>query len=266
MHRLLAARLAAILFPTLAAVNTPAAQVRAAFKVLEMAALVAVPICLLQASLAYPVVRLLFPEEYHAAAPVMAILCFALALAPAVYVNDALLRAQGRFRVQMLFWAIHGVLIVVCVLPGAIFGGATGTALGYAIGTVLAQLFALRISFGGTGVRYREVGFALGITLGAALIAFGAALGLSQLSTLALSLAFNIARPSHVSDLVAIGITCITFVAIYAALTWWCVPHLWTSAAQRFRLAAPWSAIKAFVGRSLSRRAAALDSTTELRG
>jgi O-antigen/teichoic acid export membrane protein len=113
----IAQQLGTVLQPVLGRLaHDPVRQVAGYARALRTLGFVAVPVALLQAALAEPLFALLFSPKWDEALQVFQILCisqgFVFALAPTL----ALIKAQARFRVTMIWQAIH----FLCGLAAAI--------------------------------------------------------------------------------------------------------------------------------------------------
>lgn len=141
--------------------SEPSRQVRGFLRVLTLMAALTVPMSLLQAALAEPLIRLLFGEKWIQAVPLFVALSIGqtalFLLAPAL----ALLKAQGRFG-RFLVWQVAHVAVSFVVLSVVVRSyGAVGVAWADAaiwfVSIPMALLFAVRR----VGVSMRE--FAAGM-------------------------------------------------------------------------------------------------------
>src|SRR4051812_30808575 len=95
---LLALNLDGVLMPVLSKLRDDPVRQRAAFlSAAQAIALVGIPICLLQAVVADPVVRLIFDLKWYAAIPVLQVLSIGMAFRVVTHPAQSLMRAQGRF-------------------------------------------------------------------------------------------------------------------------------------------------------------------------
>lgn len=129
----IAQQLGTVLQPVLGRLaHDPARQVAGYARALRTLGFVAVPVALLQAALAEPLLALLFSPKWDEALPVFQVLCisqgFVFALAPTL----ALIKAQARFRVTMIWQAIH----FLCGLAAAVAVARSG-ALPMAVATTI---------------------------------------------------------------------------------------------------------------------------------
>lgn len=124
--------LAQVLLPTLSRfTREPERQVRGFLNGLRLLALGIVPVCLLQAALADPVVRIMFAERWYPAIPVLQILSVAMAFhAVGGDTGVTLLRAQGRFGLLAGVLFFRALIFLVLMGVGAVMGGIVGAAFG----------------------------------------------------------------------------------------------------------------------------------------
>lgn len=113
---LLSSNLMRVLFPVLSSLNKePQRQIKAFMRAQKVLVTLAIPLCLLQAAIGEPLIRLLFHEKWYDAIIAFQILSIGItgrvAAAPAI----ALLKAQGRFRelfVAFMFYACCQIVLV----------------------------------------------------------------------------------------------------------------------------------------------------------
>lgn len=103
-------------------------QVRGAMKAAKLLAVVAVPVNLLQAAVAEPLLALLYPVRWAAATVPFQLLSLSMALALVGAPAVALIRAQGRFATFFYWSASLSVVFLALIGIGAAVGGATGVA------------------------------------------------------------------------------------------------------------------------------------------
>jgi PST family polysaccharide transporter len=102
--------------------SEPARQTRAFLKVATAMSAVTVPLCILQALLAEPLLRLIFGERWLAAWPLLAILSIGQAMSFAVGPVTALLKSQSRFGTYVRWQTIQIVLLVPALIAAAWLG------------------------------------------------------------------------------------------------------------------------------------------------
>lgn len=104
--------------------HDPIRQSHGFLRVISAVGAIAVPLSLLQAALAEPLLRVLFGERWMSAVPTFAALSVGQAFFFAVAPTMAMLRAQGRFRTllawQLLQLALSSVAYAVAAMQGAL--------------------------------------------------------------------------------------------------------------------------------------------------
>src|SRR5205085_2993548 len=104
--QLLSLNVAHVLLPSLARIQDDAKRLLDAFvRAASVLMLVAVPACVLQATLADPLIRAAFKPEYYPSIPLVRILSAGWAVFAVNFSTYSLMRAQGRFR-GLLAWTI----------------------------------------------------------------------------------------------------------------------------------------------------------------
>jgi PST family polysaccharide transporter len=92
-----------VLFPSLSHLSSePAKQVTAALRAMRLVALTIVPVCMLQILFARPIFHLVFPPKWQESILPCQILTLGLMINALCWPGVSLLRAQGRFRTQLL--------------------------------------------------------------------------------------------------------------------------------------------------------------------
>jgi PST family polysaccharide transporter len=104
-------------------------QTQAAFRATKAIALVGVPLCLLQATIAGPLLRALYGDKWLASIPLVQLISVGLAFDVIGWPACSLLQSRGQFRF-LLWWSLVTTIIFIgSVLTGAYFGQALGVAL-----------------------------------------------------------------------------------------------------------------------------------------
>lgn len=152
---LLATNLQTVLFPALNKLNGDSERQFAAVKnCCRVLTAIVAPVCLTQALLAEPLIRILFQERWAPAIPVVQWLSIGLMTQPVSLVAAAVLLARGRFRTLALTTGLIAGLVVVAAVLGAASGDQTliarWTACGLIAGNVAAGWVAFR-QFGRDG-------------------------------------------------------------------------------------------------------------------
>lgn len=140
--RVLTVNLAGVLLPALSRIQDDAPRLRTAvLNASSLLLLVGVPICLLQAALAGPIIRLFFSDKW-----LPAIGCFAAMSVAAIgrlvqCTSENMLHAQGRFRTYMVLAVGYSLIFVT----GMILAARTSTSSDAATGVAIAGGAALLI-------------------------------------------------------------------------------------------------------------------------
>jgi O-antigen/teichoic acid export membrane protein len=152
------------LFPVMGQLQSePMRQTQAFFRATRLLSLITVPVCLLQAILAAPIIRLLFAEKWWPAIPVFQILSIGMVPLAAIHPAYAIMQAQRRFAFLFRWSFLSALAFVALVTPGAWFGGATGVAVAVAAFYVLMgppTLYLAGRSGGGTWVEVWHIYYA----------------------------------------------------------------------------------------------------------
>jgi PST family polysaccharide transporter len=115
--------LTGVLFPALSRLQKdPAHQTRAFLQAARILAIVGVPLCLLQAALAGPVLSMLFNSWWYPAIRVLQLLSIGMAVRLVASPGGSLIQAQGRFGVYTLTNGINAAFFIGLVALGAWFG------------------------------------------------------------------------------------------------------------------------------------------------
>jgi PST family polysaccharide transporter len=157
--RMLAGSLSTVLFPALVQLRDDRQrQLDAALLVSEMVAIIAMPVCFLQAALAGPVLTLLFGTKWDATRPLIELLSIGLAFDSVSWTAGSLLPARGEFGRNFRYAAILAPTAAVLVGIGAFVGGAVGTAAAVAAYFAVVQpLFSYAVFKGSGRVGWRAV-------------------------------------------------------------------------------------------------------------
>jgi PST family polysaccharide transporter len=119
--QVLTLNLARVLFPALSSLQLEQNRQRAAFlRAASALATVGLPVCLLQAVLAQPVVYLLFEEKWYPAIVVLEVLALAMPLRLLLDISESMIKAQGRFRMFLRLSAAYSVTFLALVYAAAV--------------------------------------------------------------------------------------------------------------------------------------------------
>ena len=117
---LLAVNMDAVLLPVLAKMGDDPPRQREGFLSVARAwALIAVPVCLLQAAVADPVIRLLFQPRWYGAIPVLQLLSIGMAFRVIALPARTMIQSQGRFRAMVWLSAAGAAVFLAAVAPAA---------------------------------------------------------------------------------------------------------------------------------------------------
>lgn len=148
--QLISGNLAGILLPAMSVIQSDKDRLGSAFiRACKIIAVVGFPLGILQASLASPIIHLVFPEKWYPAITVLQILSIGMAVVVVTRSAENLIKALGRFDINLWLSIAGAVSFAVCVVIGTWLGGAIGTAIGVTAALVmngLVQMFiALRL-------------------------------------------------------------------------------------------------------------------------
>ena len=149
--------LAKVLFPALSQLQTDSQrQVRAFIKSARLLALVAIPGCFLQATVADDFVRALYKPEWYGAIPLIQIFSIAFAFRAVGGSDQSLMMAQGRFKTLMLWAFSTMILFLLCILTGAWFS-VVGAAIGLLVFSIVVGPCGAYVAIRTGGGRWRDV-------------------------------------------------------------------------------------------------------------
>jgi len=116
-----------VLLPALAKLQDDLPRQTAAFlRAARLLAIVAVPICLLQAAAADPLLHLFFKPKWYSGIPVLQVLSIGMAVQCVSGTFSTLLMARGRFRSNMILQGAGAVVFAALVWNGSMAGGDAG--------------------------------------------------------------------------------------------------------------------------------------------
>lgn len=167
---LIAFSLGQILLPALSKLqDDPKRQATALMRAMHVLAMLVIPTCVLQAAVADPLVRLIFPDKWVGAIPVLQVLSLGMALRFFGIATNALFQAQGRFRDQFVTTLCAMVFFLAVVTPVIfITRDIVATAIAVSVCLGITEPLSLCIALRPTGRGIRDV---LGVTLPPLLIA-----------------------------------------------------------------------------------------------
>lgn len=140
--QIFANNLTRVLMPGLSTMRDhPTRQVGAFIRAANLLASAGAPLCLMQAAVSGPLVRLLFDDKWLPAIPLLQLLSAAAFFGMVSWPTVSLLMAQGRYRTRMVLSAVSAAVFTGLVLAGALAGRPTGNeAIGAALGVVMYRL------------------------------------------------------------------------------------------------------------------------------
>jgi O-antigen/teichoic acid export membrane protein len=178
---MLAGSFSNVLFPALSQFRDNNARQRtAALKACHMISLIVTPACFLQAALAGPVVRLLFPSRWIEAVPLIQILSIGLAFDAVSWAAGPLLHARGEFKRSLLYSFLQIPIFFILVGCGGRLDSAIGVALGVAVFYSLIGPGYTYLIFRPLGVRLQEIAYIYLIPLIISAVIVGCACMVSQ--------------------------------------------------------------------------------------
>jgi PST family polysaccharide transporter len=179
--RLLAMNLTSVLLPSLSRLqDDPERQSTAFLNSMRVLAMVGVPACLLQAAIAEPLVRLLYPDRWESMGTVLSVLSVGMAFhfisGPAM----SIMKAQRRFADLFVLCAINAITVICIVMAISMSIAEEHAALAMSIGmsaclSVFAPLM-LYLALRSAGLGWTSVVRIYSGPLSAAALAIGAAL------------------------------------------------------------------------------------------
>jgi PST family polysaccharide transporter len=127
----LSVNLSGVLFPTLSQLkDDPPRQTAAFFRAARLLALIGIPMCVLEAALAGPIITVIYGPKYLAAIPLLRLLALAAGLNVLSGPLQNFLQAQGRFGFLFKWMAFLVVVFVLVVTAAAWREGALWVAWG----------------------------------------------------------------------------------------------------------------------------------------
>ncbi len=123
-----------VLMPSLSKLQADVSRQTSAFlRAIGVLAVVGVPLCLLQAALVEPVVRLLLPARFHPTIPYIAVLSIGMAGQLVFGPATSMIRSQGRFRFYNRLTWVNAAVFLAAVILAAVFGSVFAVAVAVAV-------------------------------------------------------------------------------------------------------------------------------------
>jgi O-antigen/teichoic acid export membrane protein len=215
--------LATVLFPALSHLqDNPAHQVGTFLRATRIIALLSMPICLLQAVLADPLVRFLFPEKWYAAIVLLEILSVAMVFRSLSFIAGSLLQARGRFAARCAAAVGGAVVFTAIVYFMAVRLGALGVSIGVLVFHAAFALIMISMAIMPVSNLLGKLWQTVLSPFLLSLASVGTARGLVWLLPATLQ-----------SPLPVILLTTLLAVAIHVLLIWWLMPQTWSEMAAR---------------------------------
>ena len=199
-----------ILFPALSNIDDPQRQTAAFLRASRLTALVAMPLCCLQAALADPVFRVLFDPKWVGAIPLMQVLSLAMIGRMLGWQATHLIKARGRFDIFLKLMVVFTATFFALVILGAWWAGAFGVAVAAAVHFTISGLVNLYVAIRPTGAGWRDLYRVLVPPSAAAGLSVGAAAAAAELLP-----------QVDGRDWLRIGVICLVSAVLGISLIWW---------------------------------------------
>ncbi|MDY7110333.1 MAG: lipopolysaccharide biosynthesis protein [Planctomycetota bacterium] len=171
-----------VLFPALARLHKESArQVRAYLRACRLLAMVTIPLCLLQAAVAEPLVTFFLAPKFHPSTPLIQILSLAVAARVVTGPSLSMIQAQGRFGLLLVLNVAYALLMLGAVTVAAANGGLVLVALATGVSYIVAAPIQSYVAIRRGGGRWRDVARIFGGPTSVGALACGAGILLSRL-------------------------------------------------------------------------------------
>ncbi len=145
--QLLSQNLGGVLLPALAKLQDNSARHAAALtRALRMLAFISMPLCLLLAVVAKPLVVVVYGSKWLPAVPVLEIMALTAVINIPSSPATAAFQSQGRFALLFKWTALQTPVFLAAVFAGAWCGGGVGTAVAWLLFTLAASPIAIKLS------------------------------------------------------------------------------------------------------------------------
>ncbi len=219
---ILAGNLSGVIFPALAQLKGDSKrQGDAALKASNLLSFCVMPLAMLQAAAAGPLVGSLFGDKWATSIPIIQLLSIGLAFDAVSWVAGSLLNARGEFMAGLRYSLIQGPTFFLLAWIGARFGQAIGVAWAVCVFYAVSQPVYVWAAYRRLGVGAREVAM---IYLRPTAYA-GVAVGLGLLASMLPWL------DGH--QLVRVLVIGVVGIALYAALVRWLAHEIWSELRDR---------------------------------
>lgn len=149
--------LTSVLFPVLSKLEDPVRQTKGFIQAARVLAVAGVPLCLLQAGVADPLVRAVFHPRWLDSIPILQLLSLGMALRLVGSPAGTLMYAQGRFRTVLILNTCYAVAFLSAVTVGAIVADGVGVAVGASIYFGILGPVHMYVAIRPGGGRWRDV-------------------------------------------------------------------------------------------------------------
>ena len=218
----LASNFSGVLFPALVQLKSdPARQGAAALKAATLLSFCVMPIALLQAAVAGPLVDSFFGQKWAASVPIIQLLSVGLALDAVSWIAGSLLSARGEFMATLRVLMFQTPVFFGLVAIGAILDRAIGVAFAVCIYYAITQPLFVYGVYRRVGVTVRQVAGIYLWPTGCAAAAVGTGLAVAGLPMF-------VAHP-----LIRVAVICAVAGLAYAALVRWLAPEVWRELSSR---------------------------------
>ena len=213
---MLAGNFSGVLFPALVQLKgDPRRQGLAALKAATLLSYCVMPLALVQAAVAEPLVGSFFGQKWVSAIPIIQLLSIGLALDAVSWVAGALLSARGEFVAGLRYVLMQAPAFFVLVVAGALLGEAQGVAWGVCLYYATTQPLFVWGVFRRLGITARQVA---SIYLQPSLYAVAA---------VGTGMAISMSPPFAGHPLVRVAAIGVVAPALYAVLVRWLAADVW---------------------------------------
>lgn len=219
----LAGNLSGVLFPALVQLKSdPDRQGRAALQASTLLSYCVMPLALIQAAVAEPLISRFFGDRWIASIPIIQLLSVGLALDAVSWIAGILLSARGEFIAGLRYVSFMLPVFFVFVAIGAAVDQEFGVAFAICLYYAITQPIYVQRVFQRVGVSVRQVAMVYLRPMFYAALAVGAGVVLSKSPGLG---GYPIVRTAIIGAVASL---------LYAALVRWLAPEIWADLRTRF--------------------------------
>ncbi len=221
---MLAGNFSGVLFPVLAHLKSdPRRQGEAALKASTLLSYCVMPLGLMQAAMAAPLVTVAFGQKWISSIPIIELLSVGLALDAVSWVAGSLLNARGDFKDALRYLVYQLPIFFAFVTVGAVLGKGVGAALGVASFYAVTQPVFVYAAYRRVGIGAAQIASLYLRPMVCAALAVGSGLGVSM------------APPLASMPLLQVAIIGTIGSGLYAGLIKWQAPQVWNELKSRLR-------------------------------